>query len=118
MAPPPGMPPVPPGMSSMPPIPGVSRPADVGASDPMGQLAEKMGGVRADAAVSVAEELTGVVQKLMDLKSKDPRLEPLINAMLQPVLQGMPPQAGGGVQGPVSQGMPGPGGPPMPGLGM
>lgn len=98
------MPPIPP---SPRPIPGVSAPAP-GGGDRLSQLAESLGGMQGESAVTAADKIREALQLLREAVEMDPAIQPLVQQMLQPIVQGIPPGPPGGMQGPVppTAGMP------------
>ena len=108
-----------PGMAGPPPspspdeVPGVSEPSQ-GPGDQMSQLAEKLGGMQGNSTMSAAVKIREAMKLLREAGSMDPKIRPLIMAMMAPVTQGMPQGPASGMQGPVPPGggMP-QAGPPM-----
>jgi hypothetical protein len=80
----------------------------------MSQLAEKLGGMKGNSTMSAAVKIREAMKLLREAGSMDPKIRPLIMAMMAPVTQGMPQGPASGMQGPVPPGggMP-QAGPPM-----
>ena len=101
-----------PNIPSAPPIPGVSQPDQ--APDRLGDLARMVGGMRGNDSVTAMQHMQTALNELRQAAASDPKIAELVQAMLAPLMQGMPVAGapGGGIQGPMPPGI---GMPPMAG---